>query len=222
MTTPTQRTIEIGAWITLGTVLLYAAGWSYAYHWFGYFNLGVIHLGLPTEYHLMYGSWIMRDYWWFFLMLFVFASFIWLLRPGPMPWLRWWILPLLVMAFMLVYSLGEKSAGHDFDQHKEQGFDRYPWTRVWLTPDVKADPALANLAEDLAAGRYRLLVQSQTSLFLIKPVPKPRDKANMTAGELPQSSPRIPTVQVSLGQIKAARHIPVNPGIGHRTEKTNL
>nr|VFJ57276.1 MAG: hypothetical protein BECKFW1821A_GA0114235_106917 [Candidatus Kentron sp. FW] len=222
MTTPTQRTIEIGAWITLGTILLYAAGWSYAYHWFDYFNLGVIHLGIPTEYYLMYGFRVVHDYWWFFLMIFVSASFTWFFRPGPMPWLRWWSLPLSVLAFMLVYAFGEKSADHDFDRHNDKGFDRYPLTRVWLTPGTKTDPALANLAEDLAAGRYRLLVQSETSLFLIKPVPKPQDKANMTAGEPPQSSPQIPTVQVSLRQIKATRHIPVNPGIGHQTEKTNF
>ena len=192
----TKYTVDIAIWITLGAVLLYVAGWSYAYHWFGYFQLGLIHMGLPTEYHLMYGFWVLRDHWWLFLMLFLSASFTWIFRPGPMPWLRWWILPMLIAIFMLIYDLGERSANNDFRQHSDTGFDRHPWTRVWLTPKTKSDPRLTSLAEDLAAGHYRLLVQSETSLFLIKP----------------KKGAQISTVQVPLEQVAATRRMPVNPG----------
>nr|VFK07259.1 MAG: hypothetical protein BECKLPF1236A_GA0070988_1000829 [Candidatus Kentron sp. LPFa]VFK23999.1 MAG: hypothetical protein BECKLPF1236C_GA0070990_1000929 [Candidatus Kentron sp. LPFa] len=192
----TERTIEIGAWITLSTVLLYTAGWSYAYHWFDRFNLGMIQLGIPTEYHLMYGFWVLRDHAWWLLTAFVLALVLWYSRP-PMPhWARWGALPLLVAVFMLVYAFGEKSADHDFRQHRADGFQSYPWTRVWLAAESKADPVLMNLAGELAAGRYRLLVQSETSLFLIKP----------------KQQGEMPTVRIPLRRVTATRRMPVNPG----------
>ena len=39
---------------------IYTAGWSYAYHWYNRFELDLIGLGIPFEYHFMYGFWVLR------------------------------------------------------------------------------------------------------------------------------------------------------------------
>nr|VFJ53154.1 MAG: hypothetical protein BECKFM1743C_GA0114222_1011911 [Candidatus Kentron sp. FM]VFJ60599.1 MAG: hypothetical protein BECKFM1743A_GA0114220_1026711 [Candidatus Kentron sp. FM]VFK13014.1 MAG: hypothetical protein BECKFM1743B_GA0114221_1026311 [Candidatus Kentron sp. FM] len=199
MSDSTERsTIDVAIWISLGAVFLYTVGWSYAHHFFGHFNfIGLTHLGIPSEYHLMDGFRVLKDYLLRFLVGgFVLTGLMILGWRSRMVWLRWVSLPLLIPAFMLAYSLGEISADHNFRQHSDANFNRYPWMRVWITLDTKSDPNLANLAKDLAKGHYRLLLQSETSLFLIKP----------------RKGPRIPTVQVPLRQVKAMRRLPVNPG----------
>ena len=135
------------------------------------------------------------------------------LRLGsPTASLRWGSLPLLATIFLSIHALGERSADHDFARHRDKGFDRYPWTRVWLAPYARIDPVLTNLAEDLAGGRYRLLLQSETSLFLIKPETRPKDKGNIPADQRQDNQAGIPTVQIPLRQVKAIRRIPINPG----------
>ena len=53
------------------SALIYAGGWSYAYHWYDCFELGLIGLSIPLQYHFMYGFWVLQSFWW--LMLIVAA-----------------------------------------------------------------------------------------------------------------------------------------------------
>nr|VFK38320.1 MAG: hypothetical protein BECKTC1821D_GA0114238_100432 [Candidatus Kentron sp. TC]VFK39742.1 MAG: hypothetical protein BECKTC1821E_GA0114239_100534 [Candidatus Kentron sp. TC]VFK54251.1 MAG: hypothetical protein BECKTC1821F_GA0114240_100490 [Candidatus Kentron sp. TC] len=197
MKNSTENTVAIGIGITLATALLYTAGWSHAGHWFGRFHIGLIPLGLPMEYHFMYGLQVLLDHGWWLSMIFASALLLWYSRPPTLLWARWLMLPLGVMLFALVYRLGEMSAEQAFAEHRAAGFPEYPLTRVWLTEAPGDDPALADLAKGLVAGEYRLLAESQTSLFLIKPKP---------GGEMP-------TVEVPLRRVVAVRRIPVNPGL---------
>ena len=59
--------LDITATVTLITALIYAGGWSYAYHWYDRFDLGLIGLGIPLQYHLMYGFWVLQSFWWLVL-----------------------------------------------------------------------------------------------------------------------------------------------------------
>jgi hypothetical protein len=189
------RTLESAAIIVLITALIYAAGWSYAYHWYDRFDLGLIGLGIPSEYHFMYGFWVAQSFWWLVLVLATLLTAVLAFwgRVGPLLVLS---TPIWVpLAFVLVYLLGANSAEDDYRDHKISGFQRYPWVRAWMEP-VTGDSKLDAARQDLAAGKYRLLLQSGQSLYLIKP---------KDAGEMP-------TLQVPKSRVRALRRIPTNPG----------
>ena len=61
------RILDLAATVTLIAALIYTAGWSYAYHWYDRFELGLIGLGIPFEYHFMYGFWVFQWFWWLVL-----------------------------------------------------------------------------------------------------------------------------------------------------------
>ncbi|VFN00152.1 MAG: hypothetical protein BECKG1743F_GA0114225_104592 [Candidatus Kentron sp. G] len=205
----TGHAAAIGVGMTLATALLFVAGWSYAGYWFRHFNLGLLPLGLPTEHYFMHGFRVLLDHGWWLLWAFAIILILWYSRPPAPPWVGWLVLPLIVMVFALFYRLGETSADRAFDRHRAAGFREYPMTRVWLTrmPDQVAyeSPVLAGLAKELAAGEYRLLVESETSLFLIRPKP----------------GGGMPTVEVPLRRVAAIRRIPVNPGIMKKSRRAS-
>ena len=60
MTAPNDRAarallLDIATALALVSALVYAAGWTYAYHYFGHFKLGLLMLGIPTRYYFGYG-----------------------------------------------------------------------------------------------------------------------------------------------------------------------
>ena len=189
--------LDITATVTLITALIYAGGWSYAYHWYDRFELGLIGLGIPLQYHFMYGFWVLQSFWW--LMLIVAA----LLTAAVYFWNR--VSPFLVpampigvpLAFVLIYLLGGAAAEGDYRDHRDAGFERYPWVRVWTASASEGAPdKFQAVQQDLAAGKYRLLLQTPQSLYLIRP----------------KGGSEFPTLQVSRDQVRALRRIPTNPG----------
>jgi hypothetical protein len=191
------KALDVTVLITLVTALIYAAGWSYAYHWYDRFDLGLIGLGIPFEYHIMYGFWVLEMFWWLVLILagLVAATITWWGRLGRSVKRA---APLWVpVAFVLIYLLAGAAARADYGLHRDGGFVHYPWVRVWLGPLADTDPEpLKKLHQDLAEARYRLLLQTGTSLYLIKP----------------QSSGESPIIQLPQSQVRALRRIPTNPG----------
>lgn len=190
------RVSDITAAITLITALIYACGWSYAYHWYNRFDLGLIGLGIPFEYHFMYGFWVLQSFWWLVLLVAVLlaAAVVFWARVGPilLPAAPLWV----PLAFVLVYLLGEAAARGDYRDHRESGFEHYPWVRVWTAPDpAGATAKLRAVQQDLADGKYRVLLQTARSVYLIRP---------KRMGE-------FPTLQVSRERILALRRIPTNP-----------
>ncbi len=189
------RTLEGAAVVALITALIYAAGWSYAYHWYDRFNLGLIGLGIPLQYHFMYGFWVIQSFWWLVLPLAALLTAVMLLwgRVGPVLVSA---TPIWVpLAFVVVYALGAATAGDHYREHKDSGFQRYPWVRIWTEPDT-GTARLQAIQRDLTEGKYRLLLQTDRSLYLIKP---------KGAGELP-------TLQIPQDRVRALRRIPTNPG----------
>ncbi|WP_089724665.1 hypothetical protein [Candidatus Thiosymbion oneisti] len=193
------RILDITAAVTLITALVYTAGWSYAYHWYDRFELGLIGLGIPFEYHFMYGFWVLQTFWWLIPTLVVFLALTYWAQVDP-------VLDLLartaliwgLLAFVLFYYMGKAAAGADYRDHRESGFQSYPWVRIWTISDqgqTSAEPQTA--PQDLADGKYRLLLQTTQSLYLIRPR---------------QDSGQLPTLQIPHNQIRALRRIPTNPG----------
>jgi hypothetical protein len=189
------RTLESAAIVVLITALIYAAGWSYAYHWYDRFDLGLIGLGIPSEYHFMYGFWVAQSFWWVVLLLatLLTAALLFWDRAGCV---LVSIVPIWVpLTFVMSYLLGAVAAAGDYRDHKDSGFQRYPWVRVWTEPHTGVEK-LNVVRQDLAEGKYRLLLQTDQTLYLIKP----------------KSGGEMPTLQVPKGQIRALRRIPTNPG----------
>ncbi|MCB2262258.1 MAG: hypothetical protein LGR52_04865 [Candidatus Thiosymbion ectosymbiont of Robbea hypermnestra] len=193
------RILDLGVAVTLATALVYTAGWSYAYHWYDRFELGLIGLGIPFEYHFMYGFWVLQSFWWLILAIAGMVALTYWARVDPVldlmarTALLWGLL-----VFVLFYYMGGAVARADYRDHREAGFGHYPLVRIWSTLDPGDAPArLRGLPQDLIAGNYRLLLQTAQSLYLIRP---DRDGG------------QIPTLQLPRNQIRALRRIPTNPG----------
>lgn len=52
--------IDVGVITTIVIGLLYTAGWSYAYHYFSLFHLGLLGLDIKREYFFLYGFWVLK------------------------------------------------------------------------------------------------------------------------------------------------------------------
>lgn len=189
--------LDLTVLLGLGTALIYTAGWAYAYHWYGNFNLGIIGLDIPLEYFLMYGFWTARAHWWLVLVYAVGVALWLFLRERLQPWL-WRAAPVWVLfLFWLAYALGGQAARTDYATHQRNGFACYPLARLGgLKSEDKRTATLHDLAEQLSERDYRLLLQTKGLLVLIKPKP--------------QTAP-VPVV-VPLSSIDVLRVTPVNPG----------
>jgi hypothetical protein len=211
MSEPEQR-LSLLDWATVATLtaaLVYVAGWSYAYHWFGAFNLGVIGLDIPAEYHFMYGFWALRGAWWLVLLYLAgLAAWAWWRRSGGSArpgeatgLLRSAVIPALPVVVLLLfvgaYQIGASAADGAYRRHHEQGFAGYPPVRVWLKPGAVTAPSrLQRLEGQLRGAEYRLLLQTKSMIYLLKPA----------------AHAALPTVAVPLSEVAAWRVLPANPG----------
>lgn len=57
----TSFLIDVGTLVTLLVAMFYTAGWSFAYHYFEKFHLGLIGLDIPKEYLFMYSFQVIRN-----------------------------------------------------------------------------------------------------------------------------------------------------------------
>ena len=69
MSAPSDRTagpllLDLATVMAIITALVYFTGWTYAYHYFGHFKLGLLTLEIPTEYFFVYGFWVFKAWWW--------------------------------------------------------------------------------------------------------------------------------------------------------------
>ncbi len=194
------RFLDVATLLTLGAALVYVAGWTYAYHYFDHFQLGLLTLEIPAEYYFMYGFWVFRDWWWLVLAVLLGAFYFPLLATRlPAAVLHWGrpALPgLALVVFVAVHWLAVYEANGDFYRQRDADFPDYPRARVWLKPADKQDEArLAALRAALPEGCHRLLLQNQDKLFLFQP------PAQAAAVELA-------AVQVPLSEVQGLRVLP--------------
>lgn len=212
MTAPIDRAggallLDLATALTLISALIYATGWTYAYHYFSHFKLGLLMLEIPVQYFFMYGFWVFKAWWWLLVVLYglimlpylIVASYI-MPRLHRLAMARPWLpkhLPVLLvlLAFVLAWRLAVASADGYYREQQVSGFAAYPHVRVWLKAPPPDDTRLRTLYELLPEGDYRLLLQNRDTLFLFK---VPRD--NKPA--------RLAVIQLGLAEVKFLMVLP--------------
>lgn len=199
MSTPNKAAgpwlFDIATGLTLIAALIYAAGWTYAYHYFGHFKLGLLMLDIPTRYYFMYGFWVLKAWWWLWMLLYLLLalSFVLLKRyagsllqkrgESPSPWLKQAQVLLVLLVFALAWWLATIEAQSYYFKQQETGFAAYPHVRVWPKGSQPENDPLRRFYAALPQGDYRLLLQNDKKLFLFK-TPRDGKPARLAVNEL--------------------------------------
>ena len=184
---PLSGFLDAGAITGIVVALLYTVGWSYAYHYFSLFHLGLTELGLSKDTLFIYSLWVLKDSipalitCFGTIGLYFLLRFIWRKKvivewtepaEGDEPvqvirhpiWL--WVVTLvgaplyLFLLFVFFYHLGSKEGWKDFDQQQKNDFPSYPRVKVWLKGEQNI------MTEDWAGGCYRLLLRNKNQLYI--------------------------------------------------------
>ncbi len=169
---PWSRLLDIGAITGLSAALIYTAGWSYAYHYFQCFHLGLIGLEIEREYFFLYGFWscMARPC---SVLLCILAAFglplllqwFWQQRPELRSRLR----PVaqiggpagLLLLFVASYQLGAWAGKDTFAREQREDFPSYARVQIFLEQQHER-------GKDLAKGCYRLLLRGKEQLYLFR------------------------------------------------------
>lgn len=196
--------LDFAGLVALATAINYATGWIYADYYFANFQLGLLGLDIPAEYHLMYGFLVFLD-WWFFVLpstvLVLLIYYLWItpwgkrhLVPHKTQGKR--LMPLFILLLCLIaLGLGKATAKSKYREQLTQDFPSYPQTRVWLKSPSNEDSEYKTLAAQLPKGCYRLLLQNADKLYLF------RSPAH-------NSPARLAVIEIALDEVAAMRILP--------------
>jgi len=216
MTAPQTTPRLFPSWVETGTVtallvpLFYTAGWSYAYHYFEKFNLGLMGLEIPKEYFFLYSYWTGKDQ--FLAVLLVLAAYLGayvLTRSGYQKLetgitspkaallvrtISAFLVPVMIFSlFWIFYLLGERAAGNAYDWQLAHDFRSYQRVQIWAkVPGVA--PGGKPIVAEWEKGCYRLLMRNKDHLFLFYTVHPVRPGDKMPSDIVP--SGRIEMVRI--------------------------
>ncbi len=180
--------IEPGVIVILLISMFYTAGWSFAYHYFEYFHLGLVGLDIPKEYLLMYSYWAAKaNFFWVVLLLFLMGGGHFLFRfvigkkiqtltasgsPRSDIWLNLFQIGLVLLTvlvillmFWMFYWFGYRAADKTYAEQTSQDFPSYPRVRVWVSTENKKDIS-SGIIQEWQKGCYRLLLRNKDNLYL--------------------------------------------------------
>jgi hypothetical protein len=193
---------ELASMLIIVFALLYTAGWSFAYHYFGHFNVGLSALELPKEDYFFYSYWVIADH--KGLLLFGVVSFLvvtwgwvyticqWVTDASTRFYVLLMILPIVMLTlFAISYRLGTSSADLRFKAQKANHYPSYPSIEIFQTDG--ASPA--QLTQSLTSGCYRQLIQNKDKVFVFKPIKS-----------VPQLE--ISTLVIPMSQVHSMRLLP--------------
>jgi hypothetical protein len=202
--------LEIVGIGTLLIALCYTCGWSYAYHYFERFNLGLLGLDIPREYFFLYAFWAINDqFWWTALLLGAGVGVLTgisillrlLRRRFPIFGNRYpvrlgyaiVIVGTASLTFYGSYTLGERAAVSVYRYQADNGFPSYHFIQVWADPAEEGDLG-RQMALHWQTGDYRLLMRNKDHLFLFYPE---------------GADTRLATTVLPSGKIRAFRTFPL-------------
>ncbi len=182
---------DIGTLMGLLVPLLYTAGWSYAYHYFSHYHMGILGLDIPREYYFLYSFWVIRDQWVSFLAAISIsvtliaakgllriretafiermkaASSCKCLRSLRFP-ICFVLIPVAVLLlFTLFYDMGARTGTASFRLQDLNDFRSIPRVKVWLTE--KAKESRGAMTQDWSRGCYRLLLRNSQNIYIFYP-----------------------------------------------------
>jgi hypothetical protein len=199
--------LDLATALALISALIYATGWTYAYHYFSHFELGLLMLDIPVQYFFMYGFWVFKAWGWLIVVLYGLVALPFLIpdpyiaprlrrltaeRPGLLRHGQVLLVLLVLLAFLLAWWLAAISADRYYREQQAVGFSAYPHVRIWPKEPPPTDPRLRTLYAALPEGGYRLLLQNRNALFLFK-VPRDGKPA------------RLAVIQLDLSDIRALK-----------------
>jgi len=185
--------LDVGAGITLLLALFYTPGWSFAYHYFDKFHLGLIGLDISKEYLFMYSFQALRNHLFLSFCALLSSTLLYLLmklcfeeskkamrkrssEQGIYKKRKYEIFMIfgiflkVVMIFLLFcqcYHIGTLRASALFEEQVLNDFEAYPRVKVWMKRDIPDE--LKEKAVDWEKGCYKLLLRSKDFLYLFKP-----------------------------------------------------
>ena len=216
-----RQWIEPGIIITLLVPMFYTAGWSFAYHYFKHFHLGLVGLDIPREYLLVYSYWAVRAHILRFAVLLLIAGGVYFLlrhviwrkiqarttsgSAGTDLWANVFrtglvlVMPFaILLMFSLFYWFGDRVADMTYAEQVRKGFPSYPRVRVWVRPE-KAKGISNAMVQEWQKGCYRLLLRNKDNLYLFYPG---------GTGE------KTPTDIIPVSKTEAVRVLPLYEGCG--------
>ncbi|MCP4349218.1 MAG: hypothetical protein GY795_27375 [Desulfobacterales bacterium] len=219
--------IELGTIMTVLVPMFYTAGWSYAYHYFDLFNLGLMGLNIPKEYLFLYSFWVVKSQ----IAKFVLA----LASIGGGYWMVKYYLPeklqssaalmrlmgkifgnrdlahifqasaivlapvVVLLMFWLFYSLGDIAAQKDYQKQAEKDFYSYPRVRVWVkTGEKKGEKEKENQISEAMVKEW----QKGCYRLLL------RNKDNLYLFYPGQKNDKTPTDIIPVSKIEGVRVLP--------------
>lgn len=154
-------------------VLILSFGWSYAWHWFGYWDIPFASLDLGVDLFVEYGRLVVLHFWlvsvaWLLAVVGVFLL-LRLLKTGSLPYVL-----IALIAFFLPWffsdTLGQKRAEADISALQAKNFTKLPEVLVFLNQDRVSDIPASELS---SIGRgpnlcHRLVFRDTAGLWLTR------------------------------------------------------
>ncbi len=172
---PTVAEVTGAAAFAVGLISawLYAAGWTYAYHYFDRFGIPLLMVDIPKENYFLYGGIVVQQ----FLLWGLAISIAGIATVALWRWLRIdaarFKVPLGVLALLAAFWLGHQAAiaaaREQYVRQRESDYSAFPRVRVWLKDGTKSPNESLGPPVDLTTGCYRLLLHNQNRLFLLRP-----------------------------------------------------
>jgi hypothetical protein len=172
--------IDLGTVTTVFIPLLYTAGWSFAYHYFGHFHLGMQGLNIQKEYLFLYSFWVIKDQFYItiaaiLILVLVYVGIRLLFRlaaskeqkfkPYIFQAIGLMMVPAAILGlFTLFYGLGDRTADSLYEKQTKGDFPSYPRVKVLL--NEKAVKEVGAIAKEWSNGCYRLLLSNKEKLYI--------------------------------------------------------
>jgi len=165
--------------------MLYTAGWSFAYHYFECFHIGLLALNIPKEYFFLYSFWVVKGQWFILIPVLVALGVLYFLaihfirkyiQANPLSDIKKHLIQagsvILVPAFVLLmfwlcYDLGDREAKKAYQYQAEKHFPYYPRVKVWTTSEKSESEKSEK--EEWQNGCYCMLLINSEKVFVFYP-----------------------------------------------------
>ena len=200
--------IDLGTITTVLIPLLYTAGWSFAYHYFEHFHLGMQGLNIQKEYLFLYSFWVIKDQLFLsiasilvLVLVYVGIRLFFRLATSKEKKIKQYLfqsiglimVPAVILGlFTLFYKLGDNTADVLYEKQARGDFPSYPRVKVYL--NEKAAKEAGSIANEWSKGCYRLLLRNKENLYIF-----------LAGGYIE----KIATEVIPQGQVRLVRILPL-------------